>query len=441
MQHTLFKIILAVLLVTGSLASIAQSGNPDTSIMNYYSENYLRYQDYIYVNNIKTPLLYKPGWEMGNPVLNLHTADQLKLSFDDLEGGIKNYRYTVVHCNSDWQPSGLLTQEYLQGYVENYIDDYRFSFNTLQAYTHYEVSFPNDNMSLLRSGNYVLVVYPENHPDQPVLTRRFWVLDQKVSVEGLVRRPGNLEDRDEKQQVLFSIFSSQLNLVDPYQNLTVIIRQNGRWDNQITNLKPLLIKGEELDYHHVDGNIFYAGNEYRHADLKSTRYTSDRVRKIDGGEGLYRVYLMNDERRPFKVYVTEEDINGKFLVKTEDARDAETEADYVEVIFTLPYFPVAADGNFFVSGALAQWQLTKENRMTYQFSEKAYQLRLLLKQGYYNYQYLFVENGTSEANAARVEGNHYETGNEYTIYVYYHSPGDNYQQLIAIKTLNSGDGK
>jgi hypothetical protein len=427
------------------VVSVAQSQNlevpSDSSRQDYFKADYLRYQDYIYVPNIKTPLLYRSGWEMSAPILTLNAGEKLVLAFDDLDGGQKQYRYTVIHCDADWQPSRLLEYRYLEGFYEDYIEDYRFSYNTLQSYTHYEVNFPNDNITVKLSGNYLLVVYPEGKKESPVLSLRFWVVDPVALIKGKVNRSPNPEERDEKQQVEFSVFSPKLSIINPYQNIKVIIRQNGRWDNAITNLKPLLIKGNELDYHHTDGNIFYAGNEFRHADLKSIRYPSDRVRKIEPGDPVYKVFLMNDERRPFKVYVTEDDINGQFLVKTEDGNDAATDADYIEAFFTLPYNPIAADGNVYVVGGLTQWQLSRANRMNYNFNTHCYELKLLLKQGYYNYEYLFLENNAMIAEENRVEGNHFETRNEYTVYVYYQAPGDDYQQLITIEKLVSGESK
>ncbi|MHC1708517.1 MAG: DUF5103 domain-containing protein [Bacteroidales bacterium] len=440
MKKTLYFFLFLILYV-GKAYSQQDGDNPDSSGGDYFRNNYLRYQDHIYVDHIKTPLLYREGWEMSAPMINLEGEDKLILAFDDLSGGQKQYQYTLIHCDADWFPSRILQHQYLDGYYEDYVTDYRFSFNTLQSYTHYETSFPNENIRLKLSGNYLLVVYPEGQKESPVLTLRFWVVEPLAKVRGMVKKSPNTEEREEKQQVVFSVFSPVLNIVNPYQNVKAIIRQNGRWDNCISNLKPLLVKGSELDYSHIDGNIFDGGNEFRHADLKSIRYSSDRVRKIEPGNPVYKVYLMNDERRPFKVYVTDDDINGQFLIKTEDGTDPSTDADYVEVYFSLPYAPLAADGNIYLVGGLTHWQLSKENRMTYNFNKKAYELKLLLKQGYYNYKYLFLENGTTIAQDSRVEGNHFETRNEYTIYVYYQAPGNDHQQLIAVEKLQSGESK
>ncbi|HRY31807.1 MAG TPA: DUF5103 domain-containing protein [Bacteroidales bacterium] len=403
----------------------------------YFRENYLRYHDHIYTPNIKTPLLYREGWELGQARLVLGGTDKLLLEFDDLDGGNRNYLYTVIHCSPDWLPSPLDVNQYLDGYYEDRIEDYAYSYNTLQPYTHYNLRFPNERFGIRLSGNYLLVVFPEDKREEPVLSLRFWVVDPKVKITGEVKRPVVIEDKDEKQQLLFRIKTGTFPIINPYQNLKVIIRQNGRWDNMISNLQPLLVKGDELDYTHDAGNIFFAGNEYRHADLKSVKTPGDRVRKIEPGEPSYDIILANDERRQFKVYITEEDINGRFVVRTTDGTDPSTEADYVWVHFTLPYFPLAADGNIFLSGALTRWQLGKENRMTYNFERKAYELKLFLKQGYYNYAYLFLENGAVQADHARIEGNHHETENEYTIYVYYQAPGNEYQELIAVETIKS----
>jgi hypothetical protein len=75
--------------------------------------------------------------------------------------------------------------------------------------------------------------------------------------------------------------------------------------------------------------------------------------------------------------------------------------------------------------------------MTYNYKRKGYQASLFLKQGYYNYLYGLVERGQKSADVSLIEGNHWETLNEYSIYVYYKKPGTNYDQLIASDVILS----
>jgi hypothetical protein len=290
-------------------------------------------------------------------------------------------------------------------------------------------------MKLKISGNYLLVVYPENKPDNPVLTARFYVTENAVRLEGKVRQAIDLDERYEKQQVQFRIFTDNYTVVNPYQNLRVVLKQNGREDTKITNLKPLMIKGNEIDYQHITGNVFDGGNEFRHFDIKSIKYPSDRIQSVSPSEGLYQARLMPDERRSQKSYITEDDINGRRVIRTSDGTEADIESDYLDVHFFLPFSPFYSNGNFYVLGELNQWEVSKKSLMNYNFTRKGYEFTKKLKQGYYNYAYVLVENGQKSGDIAFIEGNHYETGNEYRVYIYYKEPGKLFDKLIAFDVL------
>ena len=438
MKQVLFASFLFLLLAMLPLIVTPQENQGQND---YYKENYLRYSNKTYNENIHTVNLHNPSFELSDPILKLADNEQLILSFDDFEGGVKNYKFTLIHCSSDWHPSDLQVQEYLEGFTDDYIRDYKFSFNTLQSYTHYQVAFPNQDMKILKPGNYIVLVYPEDNKETPVVTRRFYVVETRCRIEGQVRQAIDLEERYARQQVQFSVYSSGFQFVNPYKNVKVTVMQNGRTDNMITNLKPLLAKGSELDYNHINGNVFDGGNEFRHFDIKSVKYASDRVARIDASGRYYSVYITPDERRSAKVYVTDDDINGRMLVKTNDGEDSDIEADYVDVHFTLPFAPFISSGNLYILGECTNWQLSKESMMKYNFEKKQYEGVLHLKQGYYNYLYGLLENGRTTADIGFIEGNHFETGNVYTIFVYYQEPGTLYEKLIGIQQLISNKKK
>ena len=127
----------------------------DTTAEDYYGDNTIRYEDYVYKKNIKTVELRDESFILSKAILNLGSDEKLKLSFDDLDADIKSYAYTLIHCNANWEPSDLMPNEYIDGFLDNNINDYRYSFNTLQKFTHYNVTFPNSSLRITKSGNYV----------------------------------------------------------------------------------------------------------------------------------------------------------------------------------------------------------------------------------------------------------------------------------------------
>ncbi|MFA4852468.1 MAG: DUF5103 domain-containing protein [Bacteroidales bacterium] len=405
----------------------------------YYKKNFFRYEDYTYNDNIKTILLYKEGFELAPPLIQLSGVEKLKLSFDDLSGEYTTYKYTLIHCDANWKPSDMMSAEYINGFADDYISTYSASFNTLQKYYHYELTFPTENLRPTKSGNYILKVFRDEDTEENIaFTRRFMIFDQHVDVSGEVKRATSNDERDYKQEVDFAIAYNNYSISSPFTDLKVVLTQNDRWDNAISDLKPKYVKNNLLDYDYDDENTFNGGNEFRHFDIKSVQFISDRIRKITTDSLGYHVYLMPDIRRSFTVYSSMQDINGKKFIKTDEAiKNPDIEGEYVHVHFTLPYYESVSEGNVYIFGALTDWHYQKEAIMKYNKSIGAYEGTLYLKQGYYNYEYVLLKNNESVGDETFMEGNHYDTENDYTIYIYHQEQGTTFDKLIAVKRLNT----
>jgi len=236
----------------------------------------------------------------------------------------------------------------------------------------------------------------------------------------------------------FSIFYNEnYELTNPYHDLRVVVQQNGRWDNAVTTLQPLFVKNNELEYDYDDENVFPGGNEYRYFDTKSLRVKSENVVDIVFQDSVRHIYLLPDKKRSFLVYNFWGDINGKYVVRASLAFDNETDADYTPVHFKLPYHENIPKGNLYIFGQLCDWQFKKECKMHYNHEKLRYENTLLLKQGYYNYEYVFLKDGKTIGDNTLIEGSHWETENDYTIYVYHRSLGDNYDRLVGMGTFSS----
>jgi hypothetical protein len=392
----------------------------------------------IYKKNIKTVQLHRQGFELSPPLLKLNTDEKLRLAFDDLDADGKEYMFTIIHCSADWLPSDLVTYEYIDGYNEDYIFEFEYSSNTIVPYTHYELTFPTPDLKPKLPGNYVLKVYFD-HPDSVYFTRRFYVVDQKVKFEGRVKQPTVIADRNYKQEIDFTVTTSNYRILNPYKDLKVTILQNGRWDNAITNLKPKMAVSDKLDYNYDAGeNVFDGGNEFRTVDIKSLQYNTESIAKIEykGFDG-YDITLRPDERKTFQVYKKEDDINGRFLIKTEDQSETNTASEYVQVHFFLPYPVPVIEGGIYIIGELTDWNYNPGAKMEYDFKRHGYIKTLLLKQGFYNYQYVLKYDRQKTGEVSFIEGNHWETENEYTIYIYNREQGDTFDRLIGVTHLNS----
>jgi hypothetical protein len=376
---------------------------------------------------------------MSPPVIKLGAGQKLILSFDDLQGDIKRYYFTLIHCDAMWQPSDIPKSDYIQGFYEDEISDHAFSFNTLKVYTNYRLSFPTDYLDIKLSGNYIIKVFKDEELDSNVvLTKRFMVSESLVTVEGAVVPPVKVDERNYKQQIEFEIRTGSYYIQNPYRELKVIVLQNWRWDNAVTNVQPRMVVGNRLDYKFRDELVFDGGNEFRSFDIKSLKYQSENIALIDYDhmKGSL-VYLHVDERRTFKEFVREDDLNGKFYLEKEGAEYSDIESDYSWVYFTLPYKHPLVNGNLYIFGGLTQWDYTDAAMMEYDYEEHQYRGSLYLKQGYYNYAYVFLEDGYSSGDMTLIEGNHWDTTNEYQVLVYYHEPGTYYNKLIGVQYFNA----
>jgi hypothetical protein len=413
------------------------SSASDTVSEDYYGDNTIRYENYVYKPNIKSVQLYDESFELSQPLLALGSTESLKLSFDDLDADLKSYSYTLIHCNANWEPSDLVSAEFIDGFMDNNINDYRYSFNTLQKYTHYTATFPNNSLRITKSGNYVLKVYVDANPDDIVLTRRFMIHQNSLSIISRVTQASIIEDRNYKQELDFTINHAGYEIKNPYNDLYIVITQNNRWDNQRTGFKPQFVKDYELVYDYDDLNVFPGGNEFRYFDIRSLRFHSEFIYSVKTDSLGNHVELYRDEKRSYKRYSTYTEMNGNYIIKVQEGNNSDVEADYCFVKFFLPYSEALTDGNFYVFGAFNDWRCNKENLLHYNEKRLGYECTLYLKQGFYNYEYVFLRDGTIVADETLVEGSHYETENEYMIYIYHRQQGTFYDKLIGVKRLNS----
>lgn len=413
-----------------------KKSDDDTPKDDYYDETELRYRDFNYKASIKSALIYRKGDEMNPPIYNLsNPAEGIELRFDDLEADAKDYQYTIYHCDADWQRSDLDENEYMEGFFTNRFDDRGFSINTLVPYTHYHLDIPNDNVKLTKTGNYLLVVF-ENDPELPVITRRFMIYQESVRIETKVRPSSVVRERDQRQEIDFTIWPAGVSVTDPISDLKVVVMQNNRWDNAISGLTPVFIRESELVYDHSETNVFDGGNEFRFFDMKSLRYKSTTVNKIIE-DSTYHVILFPDKQRDTEAYSTQPDINGKYIVRNQQGFNHYLEGEYCWVHFQLEMAAPVLDGNIYVFGGLSDWQFKKDYQLKYNYNTFAYEGKILLKQGYYNYSYVLTGDDKVGGNIGFVEGNHFATENDYTILVYHKGQADRFDRLIGVRNFKS----
>lgn len=443
LSHRLCKwasLLLTLTACTATQTAVSEQDKYGTSEV-YYAPQEIRYENHVYSPTVHTVQLFKKGFELSPPIIELGSPDPLVLRFDDFSPNVEDLSYTVVHCDAQWRPSDLVPSQYLDGVPTDFVPTPRQSFNTLQPFLEYELEFPNDLMRPTVAGNYLMKVFRGTDQEDLVLTRRFLVFEDRVKIDASIVPPRDIDVRDIDQQLDLTLRYPGITIPDPFSDLTVVALQNNRWDDARTGFRPKFIRDNELIYDHPRQGLFAGGNEWRGADLKSVRYSTTRVaRYIDSPEGLDEAVLQPEEKREFRVYLDMPDINGKYLVRNDLVRDDPLSADYLYVDFTLPRTHEEPGGDVYVYGAISNFQCRKEFRCSWDEAKKAYTARVLIKQGYFDYVYAFLPSGATVPDLARLEGSHFQTENDYVVLVYIRDYQLRCDRLLGLRFLNSRKG-
>lgn len=391
----------------------------------------------IYRENIRSVQFFREGWDFSQPLIELGSDQRLQLKFDELTEGVTNFVYIITHCDAEWYPSRLLQSEYMEGFIENSITDYAASINTTIKYTNYLLSLPNENVRFLVSGNYLISVFDERNRNTPVLTRRFYIVEPSTEIRGEVKKSTFEGYKGRDQEIDFTVDYSRFSIQDPRTEVKVVVMQNSRADNCLTNLKPLFVRDNQLSYDLSRENVFAGGNEFRNFDTKNLRINGLGVANIEFVNPLYHITLQADQIRRERDYRSESDLNGRYLIKNDRVTDSDLESDYIQVHFSLQMPEPLLGGEIYVFGELSDWQCLQANKMKWNFDLKLYESTLLLKQGFYDYQYVYIESGGKRIDNTLLEGSYVETENDYQLYVYYVGFSSRYDKLIGYHTINS----
>ena len=364
---------------------------------------------------------------------------RLIVNFDYLDYDVHYLRYSVTHCNADWQPSQLVESEYVSGFNYADIDDYAPSEATYVHYYNYQFVLPNADMEFLVSGNYMLSVYEQDDPDEILFQTRFSVCEGTVSVFPDVTSRTDVEYNNRFQQVSFDVRYKPNQIKDPYSEFICEVIQNSRQDNAVVVRRPMMVGVDYVTYDHNRDLIFPAGNEFRRFETVSAHNLNMGVQNIRYYEPMYHATLMVDEPRNEMQYLYDQTQFGRFTIRNAEAYDENAlQADYMITHFTLNTSGKLNGGNIWLYGEFNEGYPASQSIMRYDASTGCYTADLLLKQGAYNYMYLWVPDGTTVGQTARIEGDHFETVNEYLVKVYDRPIGERYDHFVGYGVAHSG---
>ena len=364
-------------------------------------------------------------------------GDPLQLSFDDIIGDEHDYYYKITHHDADWSPSRLARAEFMRGMDNVRILNIENSVATLQLYSNYQLEIPNQfTQALTKTGNYLISIY--NEEGELVFSRKFMIYNPQFAVGVQIKRSRDLNFVNEKQVVRFFVDGGEQVIINPRQNVKVVILQNNNLKTAITGIPPQFTVGNKLEYRYDQETAFWAGNEFFNFENRDIRGATAAIRGIEL-KSLYHNYLYTNLARYDIPYTFNPDINGNFVITTLQGRTPRSEAEYAWIHFSLdlPQAKVAEGQEVHVYGNFNNYVTNNTTKLVYNPKTYKYELPMLLKQGFYNYKYVLVnEDGTIDRENA-ISGNYWQTENEYQVLVYYRRPGGRFDELVGLGSSNS----
>ncbi len=409
--------------------------DPDYS---FVPQNYF-YTDRVFKNSIETVQFKVTGTSNSYPILPLFSNETLQLTFDELDTNDIDYSYKVLHCNSNWEPSDVSAFEYIDGFTEGDMDNYEYSSTTSQEYTSYWLTLPNPVTRFTKSGNYILIVYQEGDEESVVLTRRFMIYENNWEIQSRFVRPSINRYQRGFQNLDFRVGLGDQFISNAMQEVKVTVLQNGRWDNAVQDIRPFFVGNDFLRFRLRDQDLFKAGKEFRYFDTRDMTRAGDRIDRIAQDESGPIAYVEEDVVSAFQPYSFKRDLNGNFYIFKVHKLFESAEPDYIRVNFSLKTESQVTNGNVYLFGAFTDWNIQKENQMSYNRKNGRYECQRLLKQGLYNYQYVIQADGAQKLDDSTLEGNFWQTENDYIVLVYYSPFNGRFDRLVAIQQINSGN--
>lgn len=372
------------------------------------------------------------------PVIVMGNNNKIVVNFDLLDSDVHYLRYSVTHCNADWQPSQLLESEYVDGFNYGDIEEHDFSEATYVNYVHYSFALPNDEFVITKSGNYLLKVYEQDDPDKVLFQTRFSLCEHLVDVMADVTTQTDIDFNNEHQQVAVVLGYKQGVINDPYSELMLVVGQNTRTDVERVITKPMMVEMGKVTYDHNPQLLFPAGNEYRRMETVNVHSINMGIASIKYFEPYNHATVYTDEPRVESQYIYDQTQFGHFTIRNSETDYSATEADYLVTHFSLDTGGPLNGGKLYLDGEFTIGLPESARLMKYDASSGCYINDILLKQGAYNYQYLWVPDGTRVGTTSKIEGDKFQTINRYDIKVYNRPMGARYDRLVGYGLTYSG---
>lgn len=412
------KIFYALLFLGASATMHAQKMGPELFI---YPE-------------LRTFLLHPAGQAQSLAVAPLGEVGALSLQFDDVSANTQALNYTWVHCNRNWNPSPLLSTEYLEGFLEGQLHQGTLSFNTYLPYSHFSDQLPHANCMPRISGNYYLLIY-EQDPNDYLVKYPVVFYENAAGIQSSIHRTADVSLTKTHQEIDALVDLSGFSVQNPFSDVQLSLVQNRNWAS-LRTLAPRYLRNGSYDFDYNNGeNAFPGTNIFRFLDSKNIPVPTLRIPKYEL-QDLWRAFILPDKPRGIDPFVNQDDARGAYVPRKQGASPS-TEADYIWLDFWVEDLERSGQRNLFVVGDFNQYRQAEEYQLVYDEKEQAYRGSVLVKQGYLEYHLAEWDAETQRWDLQYTEANHWNCPNDYTAILYLREWGQRYDRVIGYSPLRT----
>jgi hypothetical protein len=367
---------------------------------------------------IKTLKVYTNVDQTSVPILN-SGKDFLILDFDVQADYPPNFSVIYKFCDRDWNPTdNIFLANQGQNTVYN-LDYFTLPTTVENANYHFNNRFPDKDgyVSFPFSGKWRFYIVDPQDESLVYADGRFFVVDadiqlntkfKKETLDDYVYSPPNLgrvnwitTDFSLKEEY-FPFYVDELEILQNHLlDYSIKVKRNSTDQNRVFEWDGR----SKLKFIAKDVR---PGNEYRQVDLRDINiFNSKNVKAQFDGMEYERFYIQGHK-----------DLDGGFILKS----PKDIYSTYMNVTFSVKP-PPEVTGDIYLVGAFNDWRLSENNIMN--FDGDHFLITIPLKRGIYDYQYVVVSGdykNQQDQDWYVLEGNNWETVNEYNIFLWYRDP-------------------
>lgn len=418
---TVFVLLIAISCSSGSYSSQSQEeGSTFTNSFNVPGQIVASE----HVASITLDPTGKPG---AAPIIELSSDDQLTLQFDLIEFENRQLTLRFTHHNPDWSRSSLPPDFFRDGFSTLFMDFGAVSQNTRPLYRTYTYEFPNDEITFLRSGNYMLYVEDSDNGNL-LFSIPFFIFENKGSIRSSMQTRLVPRQNNRVMHQLRNMYTLPEEVSQPQFDLEFYFIQNQFWGRSVKADELDFSDENEVFFETATDQYFIGDYEFRSLYLEDLTNQNPQIFESDPTQIPPLVRIFDDAEG----FSNGTPLRGKFGRPSNDAN-----AQYANVQFHFdPAESPPENSEIYLVGDFNNWSIRSQHQLSYNTDTKRWQTSAMIKQGIYNYKYILFNNNT--INDTFFDDLFTNTRQEYHAFVYMRDSQQFYYRLLQINQFIGG---